>query len=102
MAEQEPDVGIDKQKVVRELAEKETGEPEAPAPVAFPAPAGPPPSILAVLREHIDEVAAVLILLAALIWIVAGLLVEHPLPLAVGGVLIIPGFLALLHRLRPD
>ena len=101
-AKEDQEPGIDKQKVIRALDETVTDEAAEKAVAAAEAEEGPRgPSWLTYLRAHSDEVSSLIILAAALTWIIGGMLAGSPIPVLVGAILLLPGMYALsqsFHR----
>lgn len=93
------DPGIDKQKIIREI--------QNPPPETIASTAGEVGSKatrrFAGLRKigiHLDDLALLLTLVVAFVWILAGLLLGMPVPLMIGGVLLVPAAYGLLQSFR--
>ena len=97
------EAGIDKQKIIREVAQGETPPPAVSSgETASPgtAPVLAPGSRWETIRAHADEIGSMVVGLAAIVWIAAGFLWQQPVPLVVGGIFLLAGGVAWLQSVQ--
>ena len=93
---EEPDIGIDKQKVVREIPQEDTSKTADSGAVAEQEEEKEKgPGFWKSVWQNSDQIGSLLILLAGVVWILAGLLLLHPIPMAIGGIVLIPGVIGM-------
>ena len=97
----DPEIGIDKQKIVREIAQQAPTDADADAAQSEDQEQkSRGPQWVHYVRSHADEISSLVILSVAFLWILGGILAQHNVPILIGAAFIVPGVLGLAQRLR--
>ena len=99
--ENDPEIGIDKQKIVREIAQQApTEDADSGQTAQEDESRSRGPRWWSYVRAHSDEISSLVILSVAFIWIIGGVLARHPVPVLIGAGLFLPGVLGLASTFR--